>query len=437
MPLNEEEILKRTSEVLRGLKKAKKINAEDDTERIIQSFKKAVSDIVIESPTVNVAPTPPVIVPAPEVNVSPTPPVVVPAPKVEVKTPGNTALIKELKQMSKALSEQKTPFMPTKMDVNFTKPQPVIITDSKGKPFLSPMGGGGGANHANIRDAFGSSSVDGIFNPDNRVRVSVETGGGGLTDDELRAASVPVSQVSGATDSVNVVTTVGLTDTEIRATALPISGTVTADAGTNLNTSALATSANQLADGHNVTVDNASIAITDAITAGWDNAVSDGASVSGEVAHDSPDAGEPVKMGGKARTANPTAVANNDRVDAFYSDVGMQVMRPIQVRDLLLTAYVVLSNGTETDLLDGTSSQFHDLIYIMGANTSDAAVTVEVRSGTANSVQLALEIPANATQGVSLPVPIPQSEADQAWTVDMPDITNSTVNITGLFTNDI
>ena len=37
-----------------------------------------------------------------------------------------------------------------------------------------------------------------------------------------------------------------------------VTGTVTANAGTNLNTSALATSANQLADGHAVTIDNIS-----------------------------------------------------------------------------------------------------------------------------------------------------------------------------------
>jgi len=41
-----------------------------------------------------------------------------------------------------------------------------------------------------------------------------------------------------------------------------VTGAVTANAGTNLNTSALATSAKQLADGHNVTVDNASIPVT-------------------------------------------------------------------------------------------------------------------------------------------------------------------------------
>lgn len=55
-----------------------------------------------------------------------------------------------------------------------------------------------------------------------------------------------------------------LTDAELRATAVPISGTITANAGTNLNTSALATSAKQLADNHQVTISN--IASTPVIT---------------------------------------------------------------------------------------------------------------------------------------------------------------------------
>lgn len=126
-----------------------------------------------------------------------------------------------------------------------------------------------------IIDAFGSTAVGSVFNADNRIRVSVETGGSGLTDSELRASSVPVAQVSGvmwsvsvvdvygttatnlvnpdnrlkvelpsgasgltdtelraahldvqqvsgATDSVNVVATVGLTDTQLRATSVPV-----------------------------------------------------------------------------------------------------------------------------------------------------------------------------------------------------------------------
>lgn len=56
----------------------------------------------------------------------------------------------------------------------------------------------------------------------------------------------------------------------------------------------------------------------------WDNAASDGASVSGDVAHDAADAGEPVKVGGKAYnvdgTAPGTAVAEGDRAN-FITDL--------------------------------------------------------------------------------------------------------------------
>lgn len=60
----------------------------------------------------------------------------------------------------------------------------------------------------------------------------------------------------------------------------------------------------------------------------WDNAASDGASVSGDVAHDSADAGEPVKIGMKAYeldgTAPQTAVAEADRVNAISDLIGRQ-----------------------------------------------------------------------------------------------------------------
>lgn len=42
----------------------------------------------------------------------------------------------------------------------------------------------------------------------------------------------------------------------------------------------------------------------------------------GNVAHDAADSGNPLKIGGKARTTTPTAVAANDRVDAFFDEYG-------------------------------------------------------------------------------------------------------------------
>ena len=65
----------------------------------------------------------------------------------------------------------------------------------------------------------------------------------------------------------------------------------------------------------------------------WDNGASDGASVSGDVAHDAIDGGEPVKIGGKANSSTPTAVAAADRVDAWFGLNGELIVsaRPVTI----------------------------------------------------------------------------------------------------------
>jgi hypothetical protein len=47
--------------------------------------------------------------------------------------------------------------------------------------------------------------------------------------------------------------------------------------------------------------------------------------LAGSVAHDSPDAGNPVKVGGRAVTSQIAAVANNDRTDAVFNEYGEQI----------------------------------------------------------------------------------------------------------------
>lgn len=49
--------------------------------------------------------------------------------------------------------------------------------------------------------------------------------------------------------------------------------------------------------------------------------------VGGNTAHDAADAGNPVKIGGKAESTAPTAVADADRVDAFFDLAGRLVIR--------------------------------------------------------------------------------------------------------------
>lgn len=44
--------------------------------------------------------------------------------------------------------------------------------------------------------------------------------------------------------------------------------------------------------------------------------------VTGNVAHDAADSGNPLKIGGKVSTSTPTAVANGDRVDQWFDEFG-------------------------------------------------------------------------------------------------------------------
>lgn len=158
----------------------------------------------------------------------------------------------------------------------------------------------------------------------------------------------------------------------------------------------------------------------------------------GDLASDVVDTGSaPVKIGGIARTANPTPVAAGDRVSATFDKIGRQVVNITQVRELLATAYVSLSNGTEATFLAGATGVFNDLIYIMGANTSDAAVQIDFRGVTAGNVMFTLQIPAQATAGVAPPVAIPQDATGNNWTADMPDITGTTVYLSGLFSKEV
>lgn len=230
----------------------------------------------------------------------------------------------------------------------------------------------------------------------------------GLTDTELRASSVPIAQVSGATFSTNVLSTVGLTDTELRASTLDVkqvSGAISSVSVTNT-----------------VTVD-----------LGADNDVV----ATGNVAHDAADSGNPLKIGFKARTANPTAVAANDRTDAYADTVGRQIIRPLQVRGLLQTAFAAVTSGTETTLLAGTSGVYHDLVYMIAANHSDAAVQVDIRQTTGGTIQMSLEVPANGTAGLSLGgATIPQDHADSTWTVDLGDDTQD-CDVTALFSKEV
>jgi hypothetical protein len=148
------------------------------------------------------------------------------------------------------------------------------------------------------------------------------------------------------------------------------------------------------------------------------------------------DTSSSAQMKAIAMTALPTAVSDTAQSFVKSDKLGRAINRPVNARDLIATAYVTLSTGTETTLLTAAAGQYIDLIGIVCANTSSAAVQIDVRAGSGGNIVQTIEVPGSGTAGWAPPVPWPQDATGNAWTVDMPDITNSNVLISALFSKE-
>ena len=119
----------------------------------------------------------------------------------------------------------------------------------------------------------------------------------------------------------------------------------------------------------------------------WDNAASDGAAVSGDVAHDGVDAGEPVKIGYKAYspdgTSPGTAVAELDRTHGKSDLDGLLYISPTTPQAWHYhddDAAAVTTDGTlKADPGDGFSVFIKHITFSIGAAT---ASTLFIEEGT-------------------------------------------------------
>ena len=158
------------------------------------------------------------------------------------------------------------------------------------------------------------------------------------------------------------------------------------------------------------------------------------------LAHDAVDAGGPIKVGFQARTTNPTAVADADRVNATADDLGRQVVWPYQVRDLIATAQAATATLAEVTLLAGAASTLHDLVEITCANNSSVAIRISLRDNLAGGVVKTFNILANDTIQQVFPTPIPQNEAANSWTIQNAgsgDISGTDITISATFIKNI
>jgi len=133
----------------------------------------------------------------------------------------------------------------------------------------------------------------------------------------------------------------------------------------------------------------------------------------GNVAHDGVDSGAPIKIGGRARTSENTAVVNNDRVDSIYDKVGKQVVLPYAIPENFVSGAITtaMTGTTSTSLVAAPAAGLRNYITTIIVSNAHATVGTDViiQDGTGGTTLMS--IPASAVYGgavITLPTPLRQ-----------------------------
>lgn len=160
--------------------------------------------------------------------------------------------------------------------------------------------------------------------------------------------------------------------------------------------------------------------------------------VVGNIAHDGVDAGYPIKIGGKARTAPATGVANADRVDAMYDIYGKHIVRESLREDLANQQTTITSSTSETTIVTADATYKLDLYCLLITNTSSTYTKVTIKDSTAGTTRFVISVPAQETRGFSLSPSgaHKQNAANNNWTATC-GTSVSAIEITALTTRSL
>lgn len=142
-----------------------------------------------------------------------------------------------------------------------------------------------------------------------------------------------------------------------------------------------------------------------------------------DVAHDTADSGNPLKIGGKASAAlsDDTMVADGDRIN-FFGDVdGVQLVRPMCPLGDILSERVTITSGTSTALstFGATANARNYITTIIVYNDTTANDFVDIRDGTAGTVLMTIPLPAKGGAVINLPIPLRQPTTNTALAYDV------------------
>lgn len=158
----------------------------------------------------------------------------------------------------------------------------------------------------------------------------------------------------------------------------------------------------------------------------------------GDIAAAATDSGNPQKIGGVGKTANPTAVTDGQRVNAIFDKLGKQIVVGA-IRDLKGMQQTSISNSTsETTIVTAVASTFLDLYGLILANTGATTTKVSIRDDTAGTVRAIIEVPTLETRGFMLPVDsgLPQTAVNKNWTATCASATTA-LEVTALYVKNL
>lgn len=141
----------------------------------------------------------------------------------------------------------------------------------------------------------------------------------------------------------------------------------------------------------------------------------------GDFANGVTDAGNPVKVGGLAKTAIPVKVADGQRVNGVFDAAGRQITTYADRSTVVRGLPVNLTTTTETTILAAAGAGiFQDITRLVIANSGSAQSSFSIRDTTGGTVQLAFTLDKNTSIDLIFDgYPMQQTTANSNWTAQL------------------
>jgi hypothetical protein len=132
-----------------------------------------------------------------------------------------------------------------------------------------------------------------------------------------------------------------------------------------------------------------------------------------DVAHDGADSGNPIKVGGRARSSEVAAVSNNDRSDLITDLVGKLITLPYANPENFVSGAITtaMTGTTSTSLVAAPAAGLRNYITSIVVSNAHATVGTDVIIQDGSGGTTLMTIPAAAVYGgavINLPVPLRQ-----------------------------